>query len=113
MPSHPHSAADRALAALGDGTRRRIVELLAEQPRSVQAIADVLPVSRPAVSKHLRVLGHAGLVSAESRGTRRIYRLDGAGARAARDYFDRMWDVALARFQMLAENTDPGTENPR
>ena len=98
-------AAEAALDALGDPTRRGIVRLLAVQPRSVQQLADQLPVSRPAVSQHLRVLEGAGLVAATAEGTRRIYRLDAAGAAAARDFLDEMWDVALARFALLAQNT--------
>ena len=101
------SRADAALDALGDPTRRSILRLLTEEPRSVQEVADQLPVSRPAVSQHLRVLEGAGLVTASRQGTRRIYRLDAEGARAARDFIDRMWDVALARFALLAENTTP------
>jgi DNA-binding transcriptional ArsR family regulator len=100
-------AADVALDALGDPTRRSILRLLSERPRSVQHVADELPVSRPAVPQHLRVLEGAGLVSAERHGTRRIYHLDATGAAAARAFLDEMWDVALARFALLAENTTP------
>ena len=99
--------ADAAFDALGDPTRRSILRLLSGGPRSVQHVADELPVSRPAVSQHLRVLEGAGLVSAEQDGTRRIYQLDGTGAAAARAFLDEMWDVALARFALLAENTTP------
>ena len=101
--------ADAALDALGDATRRSILRLLSERPRSVQDVADQLPVSRPAVSQHLRVLEGAGLVSADPEGTRRIYRLDATGAAAARAFLDEMWDVALARFALLAENTTPAS----
>ncbi len=107
--------ADAALDALGDHTRRSIVRLLAARPLSVGDVAAGLPVSRPAVSQHLRVLQSAGLVAVSRQGTRRIYRLEGAGAAAARDFLDQMWDVALARFALLADNTsDPGrVDRPR
>jgi DNA-binding transcriptional ArsR family regulator len=91
--------------ALGDATRREIVRLLAEEPRSVGELAEQLPVSRPAVSQHLRVLASAELVTARADGTRRVYRLDGSGAARAREYLDRMWDTALDRFTALAEES--------
>jgi DNA-binding transcriptional ArsR family regulator len=94
-----------ALDALGDPTRRAIVELLAESPSSVRAIADQLPVSRPAVSRHLRLLKEAGLVSDEAEGTRRIYRLRPDGVAALRAYFDALWAEAAVRFKMVADNT--------
>ena len=99
--------ADPALAldALGDTTRRAIVELLASGPRSVGDLAERLPVSRPAVSQHLRRLTEAGLVAADAHGTRRIYRLEQEGIASVRTYLDEMWGVALSRFAMLAENT--------
>lgn len=80
--------------ALGDPNRRRIVELLGargDAGRSVQQIADALPISRPAVSRHLRLLKRAGLVAEEPRGTRRIYRLHGDGIDAVRTYLERVW----------------------
>lgn len=89
--------------ALGDPTRREIVRLLAQSPRSVGDLADRLPVSRPAVSQHLRVLSDAELVAVRAEGTRRVYRLDGTGAAQARAYLDRMWDTALDRFAELAQ----------
>jgi len=89
--------------ALGDATRREIVRLLAVEPRSVGELAQHLPVSRPAVSQHLRVLADAELVAATAAGTRRVYRLEGAGAGQAREFLDRMWDTALDRFADLAE----------
>jgi DNA-binding transcriptional ArsR family regulator len=94
--------------ALGDPRRRAIVELLAEQPRSVREIADALPISRPAVSRHLRLLKEAGLVADEAVGTRRLYRLDDTGAEAVRAYLERVWGEAIARFRLVAENTGPG-----
>ena len=94
-----------ALEALGDGTRRQIVDLLRAGPKSVQEIADELPVSRPAVSRHLRLLKEASLVVDEPVGTRRLYRLDPHGLAALRSLFDDLWDVALARFRLVAETT--------
>ena len=93
--------------ALGDANRRAIVELLGVRGRSVRELADALPISRPAVSRHLRLLKEAGLVAEEPRGTRRIYRLDEEGADAARAYLERVWGEAAARFRLVAENT-PG-----
>ncbi|MEP6665825.1 MAG: metalloregulator ArsR/SmtB family transcription factor [Nocardioidaceae bacterium] len=101
------SSAARALDALGDPTRREIVTLLGAHPRSVQDLANHLPVSRPAVSQHLRVLTDADLVSAKPVGARRIYQLHAFGADAVRSYLDQLWDVALSRFALLAENTEP------
>ena len=91
------------LAALADPTRRQIFERLARKPLSVGAIADDLPVSRPAVSQHLRVLKDAGLVVDERDGTKRVYRIDPRGIEAMRKYLDRLWDRALAAFKAAAE----------
>lgn len=88
-----------AMDALGDPTRRRIFELLQGGPRAVGELAGELPVSRPAVSQHLRVLKDAGLVSERRDGTRRLYRVDPNGLRDVRDYFDRFWETALASFE--------------
>jgi DNA-binding transcriptional ArsR family regulator len=84
--------------ALGDPTRRSIFERLRSGPRSVGELAEGLPVSRPAVSQHLRVLKHAGLVSDTRDGTRRLYRVDPRGLDELRAYFDRFWGDALERF---------------
>jgi DNA-binding transcriptional ArsR family regulator len=92
-----------ALAALGDPTRRAIFEHLAEDPSPVGALAERLPVSRPAVSQHLKVLKDAGLVTDHRDGTRRIYRLDPNGIAELRDYLDRFWNTALASFKARAE----------
>ncbi|MCU1494413.1 MAG: regulatory protein ArsR [Acidimicrobiaceae bacterium] len=92
-----------ALAALGDPTRRAIFEHLAENPSSVGVLAERLPVSRPAVSQHLKVLKDAGLVTDHRDGTRRIYRLDPNGIAELRDYLDRFWNTALASFKARAE----------
>lgn len=91
--------------ALGDPTRRAIFELLSAGPHAVGEIAEQLPVSRPAVSQHLRVLKDAGLVAERRNGTRRIYRLDPDGVANVRDYFDRFWDAALAEFKAAAERS--------
>lgn len=96
-----------ALDALGDPTRRRILELLGEGDRSVGDLAAALPVSRPAVSRHLKLLKRAGLVSDRPDGTRRLYRLDAAGAEAVRAYIEDLWGNAGARFRLAAENTSP------
>ena len=93
--------------ALGDANRRAIVEMLGERGRSVQEIADALPISRPAVSRHLRLLKEAGLVSEESQGTRNIYRLDAAGAEAVQAYLTQVWGDVVGRFKFMAENTSP------
>lgn len=92
-------------SALGDPNRRAIVELLRPGERSVREIADQLPISRPAVSQHLRVLKQAGLVTEEARGTRRLYRLHDAGVAAVRAYLERVWGDAANRFRLTAENT--------
>jgi DNA-binding transcriptional ArsR family regulator len=92
--------------ALGNPHRRAIVELLAGRPRSVQEIANALPISRPAVSRHLRLLSQAGLVSDQQLGTRRLYRLDAPGVEAAREYLEKVWGRAAARFKLFAENTE-------
>jgi DNA-binding transcriptional ArsR family regulator len=91
--------------ALGDPNRRAIVELLGSGGRSVREIADSLPISRPAVSRHLRLLKDAGLVLEEPRGTRRIYRLHAEGVDAVERYLLQVWGDAAARFRLMAENT--------
>ncbi|MCV2491543.1 metalloregulator ArsR/SmtB family transcription factor [Geodermatophilus sp. YIM 151500] len=95
---------DAVFEALGDPTRRRILSLLGSGDRSVREIADALPVSRPAVSRHLRLLRSAGLVTEEPRGTRRIYRLQEEGLVAVRDYLERVWGGTAARFRLAAGN---------
>ena len=109
MPAaaRPERGPDAALEALGDASRREILGLLATRNRSVQEIAEELPISRPAVSRHLRVLKDAGLVAEEAVGTRRIYHLEPEGALAVRDYLERVWGEAAVRFRLLAENTGP------
>ncbi len=90
--------------ALGDPTRRAIFERLAAGPRAVGELADELPVSRPAVSQHLKVLKDAGLVVDRKAGTRRIYQLDPQGIGALRAYFDAFWLQALTAFKDAVEN---------
>lgn len=93
-----------ALDALGDPNRRAIVEILAAGARSVGEIAGELPISRPAVSRHLRVLKAAGLVADEPDGTRRVYELREEGVEAVRAYFRQVWGDAAARFRLTARN---------
>jgi DNA-binding transcriptional ArsR family regulator len=94
---------DEGWGALGDRTRRAIVLRLAERPQAVGELAADLPVSRPAVSQHLKVLKDAGLVAEEAVGTRRIYRLNAAGVVALRDQLDTFWDRALGGYRDVAE----------
>jgi DNA-binding transcriptional ArsR family regulator len=93
--------------ALSDPNRRAIVELLGAGARSVGEIADTLPISRPAVSRHLRLLKEAGFVVEEPKGTRRIYRLHDEGLEAVQAYLQQVWGDAAARFRIVAENTAP------
>jgi DNA-binding transcriptional ArsR family regulator len=90
------------LTALADPTRRAIFERLAGSPSAVGDLARHLPVSRPAVSQHLKVLKSAGLVTDHADGTRRIYSVDSAGVAAIRDYFEQFWQQSLARFKAAA-----------
>jgi DNA-binding transcriptional ArsR family regulator len=99
-------ATGSGFSALGDPTRRAIFERLAVRPRSVGELAAELPVSRPAVSQHLKVLKEAGLVSDRADGTRRLYRVEPGGVGALRDYLDRFWDQALTAFKGAVEGTD-------
>ena len=93
----------KVLDALGDPTRRRILELVRDGARPVGEIAREVPVSRPAVSQHLRVLKEAGLVRDRREGTRRLYAVDEAGLAALRAYLETFWDAALAAFKGVAE----------
>jgi DNA-binding transcriptional ArsR family regulator len=94
-----------ALLALGDPTRLAILERLVERPRAVVDLAREFPVSRPAVSQHLRVLKDAGLVIDQAVGNRRIYRVDPDGLAALRDQLDRFWNQALATYKATVEET--------
>jgi DNA-binding transcriptional ArsR family regulator len=98
---------DGGLGLLGDPTRRAIFELLARRPSSVQELADQLPISRPAVSQHLRVLKDGGLVVSRAVGTRRIYQLNPEGVTALRAWLDGVWSDALTGFHKLAETSAP------
>jgi DNA-binding transcriptional ArsR family regulator len=95
-----------SLAALADPTRRKIFERLKRGPSPVGRLAEGLPVSRPAVSQHLKVLKEAGLVSEEQDGTRRIYRIDPHGLGQLRQWLDQFWDAALENFKAEAEKKD-------
>ena len=95
-----------AFAALADPTRREVFERLAAGPRSVGELAKGLPVSRPAVSQHLKVLKDAGLVSDRAKGARRVYRIDPEGLGQIRAWLDRFWDEALAAFAAEVEKDE-------
>ncbi|WP_280688731.1 metalloregulator ArsR/SmtB family transcription factor [Kitasatospora sp. GAS204B] len=92
--------------ALGDPTRRSIVECLAQRPHAVGELADQLPISRPAVSQHLKVLKDAGLVTDRAVGTRRVYRLNPAGVAALRDQLETFWNRALDGYQDVVDQTE-------
>jgi DNA-binding transcriptional ArsR family regulator len=94
---------DAGLGLLGDPTRRAIFELLARRPSSVGELAKQLPISRPAVSQHLRVLKDGGLVVSQAEGTRRVYRINPQGVTALRAWLDRIWEEAFTAFQKAAE----------
>ena len=98
--------ASLAFAALSEPVRLAIVERLAAAPATVGALADRLPVSRPAVSQHLKVLKEAGLVDVEAVGTRRVYRIDPAGLGPIRQWLDRFWDQSLAAYAAAAEREE-------
>lgn len=89
---------EKALTALADPTRRALFEMVASQPNNVTSLAKHFPVSRPAISQHLKVLQDAGLVKAEALGTKRMYQIDHAGLEAIRTYLSQFWDDALGAF---------------
>ena len=99
-------AAGDPFEALGDPNRRDILRLLSEGDKPVRDIAAALPISRPAVSRHLRLLKEAGLVAEQAQGTSRIYHLRDEGMHAVQAYLERVWGDAARRFRLLAENTD-------
>lgn len=101
MVTNAQERSDAIFEALGDGTRREILRLLRDGPLPVGMIAERLPVSRPAVSKHLRTLRGAGLVDHESHGTRNVFALDESGFQAAREYLDGFWNIALGNFEQF------------
>lgn len=96
---------DAALGLLGDPSRRAIFGLLARKPSSVGELAELLPISRPAVSQHLRVLRVGGLVVSHTEGTRHVYRLNNDGVAVLRAYLDRIWEESLRSFQKVADAT--------
>ena len=97
--------ADRQLAALADPSRRAILEALARQPLAVGELAARFPISRPAVSQHLRVLAGANLVAHDTRGTRNVYRVNTDGLEMLRQYLDALWGRALRDFRRVAESS--------
>jgi DNA-binding transcriptional ArsR family regulator len=103
-------AYDTALAALADPTRREVFERLRTGPRAVGEIAAEMPVSRPAVSQHLKVLKEAGLVADRAEGARRVYYIDPHGLGPLRKWLDQFWDQALAAFQAEIERSRPRSE---
>jgi hypothetical protein len=96
--------------ALGDPNRREILRLLGEGDKAVSELADAMPISRPAVSRHLRLLRHAGLVTEQAEGTRRIYHLHEQGLQAVQTYLERVWGDAATRFRLLADNNEEGPQ---
>jgi DNA-binding transcriptional ArsR family regulator len=92
--------------ALGDPNRRQILRLLSDGDKPVQEIAAAMPISRPAVSRHLRLLKDAGMVAEQAQGTRRIYHLQEQGMQAVQAYLEGIWGEAAARFRLLADNTE-------
>jgi len=100
----------RAFAALADPTRRAVFERLATGPRPVGELAEGLPVSRPAVSQHLKVLKEAGLVFDRAEGARRVYQIDPQGLGQLRAWLDQFWDHALAAFQAEVEREEGDSE---
>jgi DNA-binding transcriptional ArsR family regulator len=96
--------------ALGDPNRREILRLLSAGDKPVQEIAAAMPISRPAVSRHLRLLKDAGMVAERAQGTRRIYHLQQQGMEAVQSYLEGIWGEAAARFRLYAENTDPAPD---
>ncbi|HEV2243314.1 MAG TPA: metalloregulator ArsR/SmtB family transcription factor [Streptosporangiaceae bacterium] len=95
----------RGFEALGDANRREILRILSAGGKPVQEIADAMTISRPAVSRHLRLLKDAGMVAERAQGARRIYHLQERGIDAVQEYLERVWGEAAARFRLLAENT--------
>lgn len=102
---------DDAFRALADPNRREIIRILRDGEKSVQEIADAMPISRPAVSRHLRLLKSAGLVVDRSEGTRRVSRLDPAGVSEVYEYLVEMWGDVVARYRLAVENL-PGSGGP-
>jgi DNA-binding transcriptional ArsR family regulator len=110
--SRTPSLAARALSALADPTRRVIFERVAERPSAVVELAEGLPVSRPAVSQHLKVLSDSGLVRGHRAGSRHIYELDPQGVESLHVYLERFWKRSLAAFKAAAEQSPPDRPDP-
>jgi DNA-binding transcriptional ArsR family regulator len=110
--TYPIDDRTSAWTALGDPTRRAIFERLVEQPQAVHALANGLPISRPAVSQHLKVLSDAGLVVARREGKQRIYQVDPGGIAALRAELERFWDKTMAAYKAVVEQplTEPSKE---
>jgi len=102
-------AEGRGFEALGDANRREILRILSDGGKPVREIADAMTISRPAVSRHLRLLKDAGMVAEQAQGARRIYHLQERGIEAVQDYLERVWGEAAARFRLVAENTEAST----
>lgn len=100
------------MEAISDPTRFAILRSLASRPLAVGELANAFPISRPAISQHLRVLADAGLVSARKLGTKRLYAIDEAGLKALKEHFDQFWSVVLSDFKAAAENKPPGAKEP-
>lgn len=113
MPRQGDALARDPFEALGDPHRRAILTMLGAGPRSVRELADELPISRPAVSWHLRLLKDAGLVAEQRHGTRRIYDLQREGLEAVRAYLEEVWGDASGRFALMARNTRPASRPAR
>jgi DNA-binding transcriptional ArsR family regulator len=111
VPVSGTAATGDPFEALGDPNRRRILHLLSTGEMPVAAIAEAMPISRPAVSRHLRLLKDAGLVDERPRGAQRLYRLQEQGIRAVQAHLEDLWGDAGARFRLVAENTTPGPES--
>jgi DNA-binding transcriptional ArsR family regulator len=107
LPSKRQGEAADPFEALGDPHRREILGLLRDGERSVGQLAGLMPISRPAVSRHLRLLREAGLVTERAVGTRRLYALDELGPDAVRRYLETVWGEATSRYRIVAENTTP------
>jgi DNA-binding transcriptional ArsR family regulator len=116
MPEAAASSEDpaqaRSFEALSDANRREILRILADGGKPVREIADAMAISRPAVSRHLRLLKDAGMVAEQAQGTRRIYHLQERGIEAVREYLERVWGEAAGRFRLLAENTPAAGTDP-
>ena len=107
-PADPAEA--RGFEALGDANRREILRILSDGGKPVREIADAMTISRPAVSRHLRLLKDAGMVTEEARGTRRIYHLQEQGLHAVQAYLEGIWGEAAVRFRLLADNLSESTD---